>query len=171
MGSRVFVILEVAMANKAQTETKVKLLLFDTYLAMIKNSVGSNLFRNVYAEVNGERRDVTEDGVRSCALFVSAILRILNLLKKRHTTASSTVKDLKESGWYRIRKPRPGAVLVWEKKKYGSVWHSHIGFYIDRNKAISNRTSARVPMCHHWTFKGKRKVEAIYWHRKLGTDK
>jgi len=81
------------------------------------------------------------------------------------------VEEMEKLGWYKIKKPREGAVLIWEKQKYGNEQFGHIGFYIGRNKAISNSTSARTPRRHHWTFGGKRKVEAIYWHRKLRKSK
>jgi len=155
------------MGKGSKKKIKVKPLLFDSYLAVIKNSVGTNLFRNFYAEVNGKRTDVAIDGVRSCAFLVSTILKVFGLIKEVHLTCQRVVEDMEESGWYKIKKPRIGAVLVWERKKMGGRWFGHIGFYVGGGEAISNSTPARVPKRHHWTFEGKREVEAIYWHRKL----
>lgn len=157
--------------RKSKKEIKVEPLLFDSYLAVIENSVGTNMFRNFYAKVNGRKTDVTIDGVRSCAFFVSAILMIFGLIKEVHRTYQRVVEDMEESGWYRIKKPRIGAVLVWERKKMGGKWFGHIGFYIGRREAVSNSTPARVPKRHHWTFDGKRKVKEIWWHRRLRKER
>jgi len=153
--------------KRSKKEIKVKPLLFDSYLAAIKNSVGADTFRNFYAKVNGRKTDVTIGGVRSCAFFVSTILTIFDLIEEVHLTLGRTVEDMEESGWYKIKKPRVGAVLVWERKKMGGKWFGHIGFYMGRGKAISNSASEHVPKYHHWTFGGGRKVEVIWWHRKL----
>lgn len=140
---------------------------------MIKNSVGCNLFRNFYAKVGKKKVDITQDGVLSCAFFVSSILFLFKLIKKPHTTVNKTVKDLKQSGWKQIRKPKIGSILVWETLKFdGGDIHKHIGFYICNQKAISNSFKKRRPVIHHWTFgikKGKpnREIEAIFWNDKL----
>lgn len=157
------------MVTEKQKKVKVEPLLFDSYLAMIKNSVGTNLFRNFYAKINGKKKDVTKDGDGSCVFFVSAILTLMNLLEEIHLIVAKTVKDMEKSGWYKIKKPRAGAVIVWKKSKHYD--EKHIGFYVGRGIAISNSSSESVPKNHHWTFDGKRKVEAIYWHRKLKRSK
>lgn len=149
----------------------VSFILFDSYLAFIKNSVGSNLFRNVFAKVNGRKKDVTNNGELSCAFFASSTLCLFRLIKNVHFTVDSTVNDLKKSGWQEIKKPKIGCVLVWDKTKSNNR-HKHIGFYLGNNKAISNSSEKGHPLIHHWTFgnrKGEpeRKIEAIYWHKKL----
>jgi len=48
-------------------KTTVAPVLLDNYLAIVRNSIGSNLFRNLYAEVNGQRQDITNNGELSCA--------------------------------------------------------------------------------------------------------
>jgi hypothetical protein len=150
------------------TQPKVEPLIFDSYTAVVKNSVGANIFRNLYAEVDGKKKDVLKDGVLSCAFLVSSILLIFRLVKEIHTTVGGTVRDMEEMGWVKIKKPRPGAVIVWEKEKFDEgPEHGHIGFYLGENRAVSNNTPTRVPKEHHWTFGGKRKVEAVYWHSKL----
>ena len=146
----------------------VKPLLFDTYLAVIKNSPGANLFRNSYAKVNGMKRDILKNGELSCAFFTSSVLVIFKLIKEIHSTVEGTIRDLEASGWKKIKKPKIGSVLIWEE----SVGHKHSGFYIGGGKAVSNSLQKRTPIVHHWTFgikKGKpvRKIIAIYWHKKL----
>ncbi len=149
---------------------KVEIYFRDNYLTMIKNSVGSKMFRNTFAKVNSKKQDITKNGLVSCARFVSCILLLFDLIKKPHLTVNSTIKDMEEFGWYKIKRVKNGAILLWEGKEYPGGWyekHKHIGFYIGNNKAISHSTSIKLPSIHHWTYNGKRKVEAIYWHKKL----
>jgi len=147
---------------------KVEPLIFDTYLAVIKNSVGTKFFRNFYAKVNGKRTDVMKNGELSCAFFVSTILAFFKLIKEVHTTVDSTIKDLKISGWKITKRPKIGSIIIWEKQDFGNVdFHRHIGFYIGDNKAISNSSKFGYSAKHHWTFKNKRKIEMIFWNKKL----
>lgn len=148
-------------------QPKVEPLIFDSYIAIVKNSVGTNVFRNFYAKIDGKKKDVLQDGVLSCAFLVSSILLIFDLIKEMHATVGGTVGDMEEMGWVKIKKPRPGAVIVWAKEEFDTGEHSHIGFYLGRGRVVSNNTPTRVPKEHHWTFNGKRKVEAVYWHSKL----
>ncbi len=147
---------------------KVKLILYDSYIKAIKNSVGSNLFRNLYAYLNNKKQDITKNGRLSCALHTSSLLLLFGLISKPHSTVDGVIKDLKRSGWILIKKPRKGAILVWERKN----GHKHIGFYIGNNKAISNSFLKRKPILHHWTFGTKnsrsfRKIEQIFWNNKI----
>lgn len=156
--------------NKASSKKmqKVILLIPETYLAVIKNSVGSNLFRNLYAKVNGKRTDITRNGELSCAFYVSSVLLLFKLIKEGHATVDSTVRDLKKSGWKEIKKPKIGSVIVWGKVDFGNKdSHKHIGFFIENNKAISNISELGYPGEHHYTFGGKRKVELILWNDKI----
>jgi len=95
------------------------------------------------------------------------------LIKEIHGTVDGTIKDLEQSDWKKIKKPKIGSILVWEKIDFGNqTFHKHIGFYIGNNKAISTNSSKKAPQIHHWTYgvkKGKpvRKVEAIFWNKKL----
>ena len=147
---------------------KVILIIPDTYLAVIKNSIGSNLFRNLYAKVNGKKTDITANGELSCAFYVSSILLLFKFIKEGHATVDSTVKDLKQSGWKKIKKPKIGSIIVWEKKDFGNNnIHKHIGFFIGNNKAVSNSYKLCYPVEHHFIFNGKRKIELILWNQKL----
>ena len=153
---------------------KVIPIIFDTYIAVIKNSVGSKMFRNSYAKVDGKKTDIMKNGDLSCAWFVSSLLYLFKLIKDAHATVNGTIKDLQQSGWKKIKKPKIGNVIVWEKIDFGNKdFHKHIGFYIGNNKAISTSNSKKgQPIIHHWTYgikrnKPVRKVKAIFWHKKL----
>lgn len=160
---------------KDKRAQKVEIILKDSYIQAIKNSLGSNLFRNLYARVNGRRKDILEDGRLSCAIFVSSVLRNFSLISEIHATVNGAEKDLQRSGWIKLTKPKPGAILVWEAKKYSDGYHKHIGFFIGADKAVSNNTRKHRPVIHHWTFGQKndptgqpiRTVESIYWHPNL----
>jgi len=146
----------------------LKLLFFDTYLAMIQNSVGSKMFRTVYAFIDKKKKNIIENGRVACALYVSSLLVIHKLIGEIHATVDSTVKALKKSGWKKISKPRIGCIIVWEKVDSGkNDLHKHIGFYIGNQQAISNSSKKGFPVKHNLTFNGKRKIELLLWHPKL----
>lgn len=140
---------------------KIAPLIKDTYLAVIKNSVDSKSFRNYYAKVNGKRKDIMNKGELSCAFYVSAILKMFNLISQMHGTVDSTIKDMKENKWKETEKPNMGDIIVWEKLDFGKEQHRHIGFYIGNKKAISNNFILRHPLIHSWDFNKKRKIELI----------
>lgn len=151
---------------------------FLSYLKTIENSVGSNLFRNLYYRIDGKPLDVLDDGDLSCAVFASSILYLFGLIKERHTTVVKTIEDINESGWYEIKEPRKGALMLWgfKKKDDGTQGtHNHVGFYIDSENAISNDPATRVVARHHPTYgqfengEARRDVLAYYWHDKLNS--
>ncbi|MDX1607926.1 MAG: hypothetical protein R3251_01840 [Candidatus Spechtbacterales bacterium] len=145
---------------------KIKFLLFDTYIETIKKSVGTKMFQSVYALVDGKKKDVAENGVYSCANYASSLLVIFDLIESRHATVKSTIKDMEKSGWEKIRKPKIGAVIIWEPWERSD--RHHIGFYIGDDKAISTESdNDGVPHKHHWTYSDKRPVKSIWWHKKL----
>ena len=158
-----------------ETKRQIKILLRESYLRFIENSVGSKSWRNFYALIGGKKKDVLKNGELSCAFFVSSVLAIFGLIENRHMTVKSTIKDMEENGWYEILKPKRGAVLLWEAIKFpsGSI-NKHVGFYLNGNKAVSNRWEKKSPMVHHFTYgvkkdgSPKRKIEKIFWHQKLG---
>lgn len=163
---------EARMKNKNIRIKKLKSL-----LAIVENSVrgGDNyLFRNIYADVNGEEKDILEDGALSCAVFASAVLLNLELIKKPHATVSSTIKDMLENGWHEIAQLKPGVVILWEKIMFeDGEEHPHMGFYIGNEEAISNSFTNKCPRQHHVTYgvnpdgTPKRKIEKIYWSPEL----
>lgn len=143
-------------------------LYFDTYLAAIKNSVGSKIFRNFYVKVGGKKKDVMNNGELSCAFYVSSILALFKYIKEPHGAVLATVEDIQKAGWTKINKPIIGSVLVWEKIDFGSNdLHAHIGFYIGKDIAISNNYKLGYPTEHNWTFNGMRKIDSIWWNAKL----
>ncbi len=149
-------------------------LLRENYLATIRKSAGSRIFQNLFVQRRKHRNDILLNGNLSCAYFVSSILYLFDLIREKHATVSGTIRDLQKSGWAEIRKPVPGAILVYEEKCFvkDRTNHPHIGFFIGEGLAISNREEKRYPEKHHWTFGTKngkpiRKVAAIYWNRKL----
>jgi uncharacterized protein YycO len=152
------------MSSKIKKQKVVPLIL-DTYLLVIKNSIGSKLFRNLYAKVNGQKTDITKNGNLSCAFYVSSILFLFKLIKEIHATVNGTARDLKESGWSEIKKPKVGCVLIWTETDFGNnSLHKHIGFYVGNRKAISNDYKKGYPTEHDFKF---RKIESILWHTNL----
>ncbi len=147
----------------------VQLDLRDTYLATIKNSVGSTMFRNLYAKVNGETVDVMRDGDLSCAFFVSSILALSKLCTSAHATVDTTLLDMKKSGWIDIDEPRVGCVIVWENKHFeeSNEAHQHIGFYIGDDKAVSNSDKARAIAEHPYQSHNGRGISHLLWHPQL----
>lgn len=142
------------------TQPKVVPLPFETYLQVVKNSVGSNTFRNFYAQVNEQKQDILRDGELSCAFFVSSILVLFKLIKSGHATVDGTVKDLEASGWQKTNTPKPGDIIVWAKQRdERGEEHGHIGFCVGENEVISNSSQARTPMLHDLNY---RPVETCY---------
>ncbi|MCC7303945.1 hypothetical protein IT418_00810 [bacterium] len=139
---------------------------FKNYLKLIHNSTGTKMFRNLYVTQNGVSTDITQNGLLSCALFTSTILYICKYIHDIHATVESTIKDLKQNGWTEITKPLPGAVIVWKNHK-DTAGHSHIGFYVGNNKAISNDSQRGYPRQSDWKFKGEREVEVILWNPEI----
>lgn len=148
---------------KKQAVQKVIPLMSDSYLAVINNSIGSKLFRNFYARVDGRKVDIMRNGELSCAFYVSSILSLFKLIKSVHGTVESTIEDLRHSGWRVTKQPKVGSVVVWGQAIFG---HRHIGFYIGNGYAVSNSSRRGYPVKHHWVFP-KRRAELVLWSRKL----
>lgn len=150
-------------------------LVYKSYMAVIRNSVGANIWRNFYALDHGTERDVLNDGTHSCSFFVSSITTLFGMSKSVHMTVDSVVNDLLENGWEEAAQPRPGAVLVWEAQDFGPEGSfTHLGFYAGEERAISTSTSKRTPAEHDWLFRDNqpegfplRGVEKILWNKKL----
>jgi hypothetical protein len=123
------------------------------YLALIHNSLGSQLFKNRYAQVAGESQDLVEDGNLSCAFYVSSLCLLQGLISSLHLTVDGTVSDLLNSGWHKLdqAQAQEGDILGWGPSATG---HKHIGFYLGGDQAISNSSSAKVISQHHWLFEG-----------------
>lgn len=143
-------------------------MIFDTYIAVIRNSVGSKMFRNFYVKINGKKKDIMRNGDLSCAFFVSSILVLFKLIKDGHGTVNLTAEDMKKSGWKIIKKPKIGSVIIWEKIVFENrESNRHIGFYIGKNMAISTNSETGLIYKHHFTFNNKRKIDLIFASNKL----
>ena len=146
------------------------LALLSTYLAMIVDSDGCQMFQRLYVQTPEGPKDVIGDGDLACSFFVSSLLTLCGLIQGGvHTTVNETEKDMIASGWVEIEKPRPGAVIVWESKLCDDgLMHRHIGFAISSEAALSNISERRMPGFHLMTFGEKnRLVEKVYFHPSL----
>ena len=158
----------------AQLLQRVEIDFFATYFARIVGSEDSHAYRTVWAKVNEVKKDITEGGKKSCALFVSTILHGFDLVESVHTSVPGTVGDLEHSGWKKIPHPRLGAVVTWAGIQYGDgLYHAHMGFVTKKNEAMSMSDKTRTPIRHHLTYgrpgtKKHRPVMEIWWHPKLG---
>ncbi len=130
---------------------------------LIKNSLGIKLFQSLYFFIGHKSKDIYQKGKLSCAFYVSTILKIIGMIENVHATVEGTIKDLEKSGWYKIEKPKKGAIIVWGENKNG---HKHIGFYIGKNKAVSNNSFLQKPTIHSLQY-NSREIEAIYFHKDL----
>ena len=150
-------------------KSKPKMLTKYNYLTMINNSIGTEMFRNFYMEIGGQKIDILKDGLLSCAVFVSGVLYLNKMIADTHATVYSTQKDIEKGGWEKVENPKVGDVLVWEAIKWpgNKEARKHIGFYIGNDEAISNDYGVGNPQKHHLTYGIKnnlpvRKIEAIY---------
>lgn len=147
---------------------------FETYLSVVKGNVGSSAYSHLWARIGGKKKDIVDGGRLSCAFFVSFVLRAYGFTNSLRASVPGMVKELEASGWQKTKKFLPGSVLVWEDKldKRSGERHSHVGFYIGKNRAISNDGDKGVIKEHHFTY-GKRKglpirkVVAIYWKPEI----
>ena len=148
----------------ADVEEKLLRLYFKSYLQFIRNSVGSNMFRNFYVETSQKGEfDALDDGENSCAFYVSSILVIFKKISGVHGLVSRVIDDMKQSGWNEVDKPKPGDVLVWEAQEFPDGSHEHIGFYIGNNRAISTSRTAKTPIEHDMDFgDANRKITQIF---------
>lgn len=148
---------------------------FLTYLSVVKGSVNSRAFQQQWADVDGKVINIAKKGDVSCGFFVSFVLVGFRYISEIHATVSGVVRDLEKSGWKKILVPREGAIILWEQIEGKSGMHSHIGFWINSRKAISNSSAFGVPKIHHPTFGRKngrpvRKISAIYWKKGIEKD-
>ena len=66
-----------------------------------------------------------------------------------------------DNNWRVTKDLKPGNVLVWEEK----LEHQHIGFYLGKDKAISNSSEKRLPIIHDYKYNNKRKIIQILTHK------
>jgi len=142
----------------------------ETLLAAIKHSIGSTMFRNLYARVGGVKQDLLRDGDLSCAFYASSLLALTGLIESPHATVDSTLRDMKRSGWFPLTRPRVGCVIVWGERHFtdGNESHKHIGFYLGNGVAVSNSDKKRAIAKHPYRSHNRRPVVELLWHPTLG---
>ncbi len=147
----------------------MKVLRKKNYLSMIENTVGTTMFQNLWVQDNEKILDATKGGTLSCAVFVSSILKLFDLLSEQKATVDNLIKVMLENGWTEIKVNdiQAGDVLVWNKKKdQNGEQHGHIGFYIGNQKAISNSTKLKKIVRHGFDYGGRRKiVKVLRWEK------
>jgi len=170
-------------------KSKFEFLIYQNYLEMIKASENSEMFRHVYVLNNNKKKDILENGELSCAYYVSCILKIFNLIDSKispHSTVGGTIKNMLDNDWKVTKKLTAGNILIWEDGLgTDKKMHSHLGFYLGKNRAISNQPKVEVkilrdgneislnnggegvPMIHHYTYNNKRKIIQILTHKMI----
>ena len=147
-------------------KSKFKILTYQNYLSMIKDCKGSKMFRRFYVLNNNKKRDILKNGQLSCARYVSSILKLFDLISETHATVNGTIKDMLNNNWKTTKKLVPGNILLWEEQiQSNGKAHQHIGFYLGKDKAISNSSKKGVPVIRHLTYRNKRKVIKIFTHQ------
>jgi cytidyltransferase-like protein len=152
--------------GKEIKRSKLNVLIYQNYLAMIQASQGSQMFRHIYIKENSKEKDILKNGEYSCAYYVSSILKIFNLISpyiSPHATVDGTLRNMIGNGWRTTKKLKPGNVLVWEEKEN----HLHLGFYLGGDRAISHRSEKKRPVIHHYTYGNKRKIIQIWAHKVI----
>ena len=129
----------------------------ETYLAMIKNSVGSRLFNSLYVRFkdSGVEKDVLNDGELSCAFFVSGILVLGGWGTRLHATVKTLREKLPEYGWEQveINTIQSGDIVIWENVEFeDGTGNEHIGFALNEEEAVSTSFKKHEIVKHHITF-------------------
>ena len=146
-------------------------MIFNSYIAFIKNSPGSNQYRQAFASVDGLKKEILNDGEFSCAYFVSSVLHQFLVLDHPHATVDGTVVAMQNAGWQEITEPQFGCVLIWEPLEIDGESHKHIGFYLNEHEAVSNSSIEHTPVLHHPNFvgsiHGERKIISMWWNSRM----
>ena len=164
------------MYAKNSKKVKVETLLLPSYLAFAEGSVGGQMFRKFYAKVNGKKLEVLRDGNYSCAIHITSILKIFSLIKDVQLTVHRAMDAMERAGWYEIKKPKVGAIVVWAAKpaaadrgrEYDKAYTPtvrHMGFLISKTKAVHNSDTEKAPVIDDLHY---RPIEKFYWHERLG---
>jgi hypothetical protein len=164
----VFLLIGIVLAPVLGRADEAKMVLFQSYMAKIRNSAGDRAYRNLYYSFDdGRVRDVLQNGNLSCAYFVSSVLQHFGLLKNFDINVESTVAAMKSAGWQKVAKPVPGNVIVWERRCFRrGDCHMHIGFFIGRGRVMSMSSRHRFPV-YHGIRDERRKVVEILRHPLL----
>lgn len=140
----------------------------ENFLASIENACGTQMFRSFYKD----GADVLQDGKLSCGYFATTVLLMHGLIDRVHFRVDGTEAAMRNHGWYTIPKPRIGCVVVWNPIAEDGGTHYHIGFYVGRGRAVSNRSPIGVPGMHALRYSGRADnamavVKCYYWHDNL----
>ncbi len=146
-----------------------------TLLYRIEASLGSTIFRSVFATVDDKEKDLTRDGQASCAVYVSGLLVWAEKSERMRATVASLEQGLKECGWVQTNERIPGAVVIWEATKQADgELHEHAGFIVSETEAVSHSDKELAPVKHHITYgetntgEPQRVIKCIYRHQDLG---
>jgi hypothetical protein len=162
-----YVTYTICMEVRPTNEEKPKRLYFKTYLQLIQNSIGTEMFRNFYIQMaDGAEMDALSDGSNSCAFYVSSVLTLFKKHSGVHGTVKSTVEDLKHSGWQQVEEEAIGAgdVIVWDAIELEGSLYEHIGFYVGDNRAVSTSWTEKRVAEHDVYFDGTRTIGQIFRH-------
>jgi len=132
---------------------------------MINNAVGSEMFRELWVNDNQQEKEILNRGELSCAVFVTGVLKLHNLIDEQKATVKAAIEAMLKYGWHEVDLVdiQAGDVLVWERKQIGYK-HPHIGFYVGDKKAISNNWKLKKVVRHGWDYGGRRKiVKVLHW--------
>ena len=149
------------------SEEKPKRLYFKTYLQLIRNSVGTEMFRNFYIQAaDGAEMDALSDGSNSCAFYVSSVLILFKKHSGVHGTVKSTIDDLERSGWQRVDTAtmQAGDVIVWDAVELEGAWYEHVGFYIGDGRGVSTSWTEKKVVEHDVYFDGARSIGQVFRH-------
>jgi len=138
-----------------------------TLMSRINGSEGTEMFRQVYALQEGETIDITQDGMLSCAVYVSGVLVMTPCLDQMAATVASLESCLKRCGWQATEVPSPGSVFIWAKALQADGGeHEHAGFVLDARWGMSHSDSERIPVKHK-LLSADRIVRTYYSHPLL----
>lgn len=150
------------------TDTMEKLMK-ETYMKAVENSVGTRMFNSAFVRTGNDGKvvDIMDDGMYSCAFFVSSVLYLFGMIDTPHATVESTRESMEQdSRWSTVDggEIEKGDVVFWEKIQFddGSE-NAHVGFAISNTEAVS--TDYKQKMIARHPLKSEtvsRNIEAVY---------
>jgi hypothetical protein len=130
-----------------------------TLIVRVRNSLGAKVWCNTLTE---DGQDITNDGLTSCAIFVSSQLQNAEYIPRMSATVASLERQLQDAGWRAIASPVLGAVFIWHAaEQTDGVAHELAGFVMEDGRAISHSDLIRSP-AEHALDAGGREVRVFY---------